>query len=335
MRILIYSRPFAPSIGGQERLAEILATEFTRLGAAVRVLTETPGAAMDAPYALVRRPRLRDWRAALGWADVVLQTGLSLRGLLPLALWPVPLVVSHGGFYGGVTPGERAAGFCKRMLTRRLRNVAVSQAAADDIPGACTVIANPYDAGLFHPRPEVTRDRELLFVGRLVDGKGCHLLIEALRRLRDWGLRPCLSVVGGGVEEERLQAQVAAAQLQQQVRFLGQQPPEAVARLMNAHDVLVVPSCWREAFGIVALEGVASGCALVASRSEGLVEAVGPCGLLFDNGDVDGLARALQQLLGDPALQKRLRAAAAEHLKAFQPASVARRYLEILSAAVT
>ena len=62
-------------------------------------------------------------------------------------------------------------------------------------------------------------------------------------------------------------------------------------------------------FGLVALEGMASGCAVVASNLGGIPELLGGAGLLFDPGDVAGLAGLLGELLADPVRLTDLRAA--------------------------
>jgi glycosyltransferase involved in cell wall biosynthesis len=83
--------------------------------------------------------------------------------------------------------------------------------------------------------------------------------------------------------------------------------PEALPRLMEALDVLVVPSRW-EGCSRVALEGMRSGVALVAYASGGTPELVedGRSGLLVKTGDRRALAEAVQRLVADPDLAHRL-----------------------------
>jgi glycosyltransferase involved in cell wall biosynthesis len=95
----------------------------------------------------------------------------------------------------------------------------------------------------------------------------------------------------------------------------------------------VVPSRWQEPFGIVALEGIASGCVVVGSAEGGLAEAIGPCGLTFPNGNAPALAHALSRLLNDSAECDRLRQAASAHLARFTPRHVAGLYLDAMKRA--
>jgi glycosyltransferase involved in cell wall biosynthesis len=95
--------------------------------------------------------------------------------------------------------------------------------------------------------------------------------------------------------------------------------------------VLVIPSLWHEPFGVVALEGLASGCALVGSAGGGLPEAMGPTGRTFPNGDAGALAAALRAALAEAPAGRAPEAE--EHLRRHAPAAVAPRFLEVLQQA--
>ncbi|MGI8436342.1 MAG: glycosyltransferase, partial [Chthoniobacterales bacterium] len=89
------------------------------------------------------------------------------------------------------------------------------------------------------------------------------------------------------------------------------------------------PSRYDEPFGVVALEGIASGCVVVGSSGGGLLEAIGPCGLTFPNADIAALTTLLERLLGSPGECARLRAHAPEHLARFHPTRIAQQYLAL------
>src|ERR1044071_8621228 len=116
-----------------------------------------------------------------------------------------------------------------------------------------------------------------------------------------------LTIAGDGPEREPLETQAVKLGLQSRVEFVGSQSSHQLAELLRQHQILVVPSRWREPFGIVALEGIACGCVIVGSAEGGLAEAIGPCGLTFPNGDARALADILARLLTDPAERDRLR----------------------------
>jgi glycosyltransferase involved in cell wall biosynthesis len=95
-----------------------------------------------------------------------------------------------------------------------------------------------------------------------------------------------------------------------------------------------MPSRYREPYGIVALEAAACGCVVVGSGEGGLAEAIGPCGLTFQNGDVAGLAAALKRALDDAALRERCRAAAPAHLADRTAGAMLARYERVFERTV-
>ena len=163
----------------------------------------------------------------------------------------------------------------------------------------------------------------------MVSDKGVDLLLDALAELRQRRLHPRLTLIGSGPELAALRKKAARLKIEAQVDFAGSKTGVELAQALNAHSILVVPSRWAEPFGIVALEGIACGCAIVASEIGGLPEAVGPCGLLFEVGNHIALADELQVALTQPQVRERLQREAQAHLTPCAPAEVARRYLRL------
>jgi glycosyltransferase involved in cell wall biosynthesis len=163
------------------------------------------------------------------------------------------------------------------------------------------VVPNTIDTSLFFP-PSVPRSRtgvrRLLFVGGLEPRKGLATLIEALARLGDrpWDWR--LDVVGDGPCAAAYAAMAGDAGIGDRVRFLGPQPRSEVARLMRDSDVFVLPSRF-ETQGVVLLEAMASGLAIVSTTAGAIPEVVHPeDGMLVEPDDPDRLAAALTVVLG-------------------------------------
>ncbi|HEX9668936.1 MAG TPA: glycosyltransferase family 4 protein [Thermoanaerobaculia bacterium] len=331
MKVLLYSPAFLPQVGGLEINVATLAAEFAAVGHEVVVITRTPGAgAADPSYRVVRRPTPREFLRWTRWSDVFFQANVSLRGLWPLLFLRRPWVVSHHSWYcrsdGRIAWQDRL----KRYLLRHAAaSIAVSRAVAADLDAEAVVIGNAYRDRLFRVLPG-ERSRDLIALGRLVSDKGLDLLLEALALLAAEGSRPRLTIAGDGPERPRLAAQAERLGLAAQVDFPGTVTGEDLVRLLNRHRVLVVPSRYNEPFGIVALEGIACGCAVVGSAGGGLAEAIGPCGRTYPNGDVPAMARALADLLRDPAAREEHLRHAAEHLAPHTSAAVAERYLEVL-----
>jgi len=152
----------------------------------------------------------------------------------------------------------------------------------------------------------------------------------ALKHLHRGGLKPDLTIVGRGPEEQNLRRLVVELGLDGQVNFAGYQSGQALVQQLNRHRIVAIPSRWAEPFGLVALEGIACGCVIVGSAQGGLKEAIGPCGLTFDNGDERGLADCFKDLITHSEKQDALRAVASEHLAKFRADRVASAYFQIV-----
>jgi glycosyltransferase involved in cell wall biosynthesis len=336
MKILFFSHAFYPNLGGLESVGLLLAREFASVGQEVVVVTQTltDGDDLDFPFKVVRHPHAKSLLRLTAWADVVYHHNISLQTAWPLMLVRRPWVVSHHGWLPRGFNQLGIKGAFKRLVLRSATGIAVSQAVAADYATPCVVIPNPYDDKTFRQLPGIAREGDLAFVGRLVSDKGLPVLLQALRHLAPRGLRPNLTVIGGGPEDKAWRQLALDLGLAEQVRFVGPKRGEDLAALLNGHRVLVVPSLWNEPFGVVALEGLACGCVVVGSEGGGLKEAIGAAGLTFPNGDAPALAQCLEKVLSDQKIVADCLAAAPEHLNLHQPSRVAQRYLAVLSESI-
>jgi glycosyltransferase involved in cell wall biosynthesis len=144
-------------------------------------------------------------------------------------------------------------------------------------------------------------------VGRLSQKKGQRLFLEAMAPFAH--LMPNLRLLIAGSsdfedpeEERHLHAIANDLGLSYHVRFLG--TVENTVALMDALDILVVPSVWEEPFGLVAVEGMARGLPVVACKSGGLLEIVedGETGFLVEK-ELEAIRKAVKCLIGNPELR--------------------------------
>jgi glycogen(starch) synthase len=333
VKVLIYSPAYLPHIGGLEISQAQLAESLVELGHRVTVVTKTPspdGTDESTSYRVRRQPSARTLLREVKDCDVFFHANVSLRGLWPLLLTRPLWAVSHHSWYraadGLLTWQDRLK---RRALRHADLSVAVSHAVAADLDTESVVIPNAYRDDLFRVLPGARRDRDLIFVGRLVSDKGVDLLLRALHQLSATGLPARLTVVGEGPELSRLQALAAELSLGNQLEFVGTVRGHDLVELLNQHRILVAPSRYNEPFGIVALEGIACGCVVVGSAGGGLPEAIGPCGLTFRNGDVDQLTHALRELLSANSLES-YTAKGDTHLSSHRREVVGRQYHEAL-----
>lgn len=142
------------------------------------------------------------------------------------------------------------------------------------------------------------------YVGRLVEEKGVDLLLEALAGLQGtWRAY----VLGSGPAREALQTQARDLGLAHRVTFDAWIPSDQMPAYYRQLDALVVPSRtrpnWKEQFGRVLVEAMASGVPVVGSDSGEIPHVIGDAGLIFPEDSVDVLRAHLARLLGNPELR--------------------------------
>lgn len=330
LRILILSHLFWPGVGGAVVVPMLLARWWAEAGHQLTVATSTPDASdpsdRERPgYPIVRKPTPRALWRAVSAADLVVVNHPSLQIAWPLLILKKPFVVITHCWISL----RGLSGWLRRSLFRRAAGaIAVSRAIERHLPVRGKVLPNPYDEEIFFPDSSVPRSRDLLFVGRMHVAKGPLDLVEAIAILRAKGFFPTATFVGYGPTREEIERRSRELGLEKQIEVRGTCEPEAVAALMRAHRVVVIPSIWEEPFGIVALEAIACGCPVVGSSGGGLLEAMGPCGLSYPNGDVRALAEKIEELLRDPGRIEGLLSGARGHLARHGSRAVASSYLE-------
>lgn len=152
-------------------------------------------------------------------------------------------------------------------------------------------VERPLLAPIPSPAPaacDVPKDVDILYAGQLIRGKGVHLLLEAMARMKT---RRTLDIVGAGNMAPRLVSLASSLGLSSRVRFRGFRSD--VHEWMRRAKTVVVPSFWQEPFGLVAAEAAALGKKVVVFAIGGLPEAAGPDAALVPPGDVQALAEIL------------------------------------------
>ena len=333
MKILFTSHKFHPDIGGIESISFILAHYFVASGHSLRLVTQSIGDSKADltlfPFLVLRRPSPQELLSSYSWADVVFQNNLEVRQLWVNLLTRKPLFIALHTWLRSVDGRRGITNILKQAaLHSASRVVAVSETIRKDTFGNSIVIGNPYRSDLFRVLPDVVKKPAIVFLGRLVSDKGVDLLLRAYADL-DKPLWP-LSIIGTGPEQNLLEILAEELGIRNSVAFLGALQGEALVRALNQHQLMVVPSRWQEPFGVVALEGIACGCIVLASDGGGLPEAVGPAGLLFKRGDQADLTAKLEFLIADGDMRSMLRSQAPGHLAKFQEDVVCNRYLNYL-----
>jgi len=152
-------------------------------------------------------------------------------------------------------------------------------------------------------------------VGRLVRGKGQHILLEAAARLRRSGYDLKILLVGDGPSRTELELMCLDLQMDASVIFTGHQPD--TRPFLAAMDIFVLPSL-NEGMPLSLLEAMAMGLPVIATRSGGISELLddGRTGLLAPVDDVNALTLRLTELLEKVALQQQMARNAQAHVRA-------------------
>ncbi len=263
---------------------------------------------------------------ALSPALIHAHFGPDATHAMPLArALGVPMLVTHHGY--DVTTEDHALArspWLRVYLKRRARLyqaaalvLCVSQFVRDKAvrkgapPHKTLVHYIGIDTACFTPHPSVTRSDTVLFVGRLVENKGCDQLLRAMRLVQRSRSECRLVIIGEGPLRPRLE-QTARELGLRDVSFLSTQPAGLVRYWMNRSRVFCVPSVTvdsgaSEGFGMVFAEAQAMGLPVASFETGGIPEAVvhGETGLLAHERDTAGLAQNIISLLSDHAMWER------------------------------
>ncbi len=210
---------------------------------------------------------------------------------------------------------EKIAGkFCSKIIcvSNFDKNLALKYKIA--IPDKIAVIHN----GVEIQRLEVgTRDKsgreteeaniKIVFVGRLAKPKDPLLLLKVFNSLSAELKNKCqISIIGDGPKRKELEEFIKENKLTEKVGLLGNIPRDKVFEFLRGSDIFVLISNW-EGFPYTIIEAMTCGLAIIASDVGGVKEALDEhCGILVKRGDEKGFKSALEQLLKNPSLIKKM-----------------------------
>ncbi len=203
------------------------------------------------------------------------------------------------------------------------------------------VVPNPVDIYKYHsptPNPEGTRPR-LVFLGRLVERKGCRqlllALIELLAKYKPQNLE--LIVCGDGSQRASLEHLVTQNRLGHIVKFVGFVTEKRKINYLQSADIAIFPSLGGESFGIVLIEAMAAGAGVVlGGNNPGYTSVLGPVPeTLFDPHDPAQLASILSNLLSNPAEAKKIHNAQQQLVRHYDIQVVGPQVLNIYKDCIT
>ena len=369
MRICMYTDTALPKMGGQEMVVDALARQFLALGHEPVVFAPRPRKLSirgeSYPYEVVRHPRFYSTHYFVGaYKRFLLQhyrrrpfDVLHCHGIYPPSYLaallgdelPAPMVVtSHGGdvYVDNVRLKKSViAERCAQGLRRASALVAISQFTRDGFTRLCPEVGprivdipNGVNLAAFMDRstaaPAGLKPLETgsyaIFLGRLKYRKGIDVLLHALARAALVS-NAQLAIVGDGEERPFLEILCDQLGLRERVHFFGTLSGPAKLHLLQNARFGVVPSRQWESFGLVVLEGYASGLPMVATNLPGLADLVQPekTGLLVPPESTNELAAALARLFTDDALVRRMGQSARQVVQQYDWRNIALRHLAL------
>src|SRR5215210_1283347 len=350
MRILHLAKYYWPRSGGMERVVQTLAEGAANLGHHVEVVAVESIGRRGEPlrqrtpvtrafsFAALGSQEIAPGYIAAAWkrADIIHlhhpHPLADLACLLRARRTPV-VVTQHAdalrSIYRPMT----------RLVIRRARAVVVPSRAhlalSTELRGyesKVEVIPFGIDQTRWQvvPPPSPGAPPRAIFIGRLVSYKGLDVLLRAVEQVPE--LR--LDIVGSGPEGPRLRTLAQALAITDRVRWYGEYPDDDLPRRMADADFLVLPSVTvEEMFGLVVLEAMAAGRAVITTALPSAVREVnvpGVTGLEVPLRDVPALARALETLSRDAAKRRNMGDAGRKRvLERFTQTAMAEKHIQL------
>jgi phosphatidylinositol alpha-mannosyltransferase len=201
-----------------------------------------------------------------------------------------------------------------------------------------TVDLSPFTRAV--PLPQYKQILTVLFLGRLVERKGCQYLLKAIARLKEQNMvdQPFKVIIcGKGPQEAALRKFAMHHRIEHMVEFVGFVTEQDKPRYLASADIAVFPSTGGESFGIVLLEAMAaSRGAVLAGNNPGYASVMQGLGSisLIDPKDTKEFAHRMHLLLNEADLRKLWREWAAEQISQYSYPNVVSQYEEVYRSAI-
>ncbi len=336
MRILFNGMYFYPEVGGMETHMLNLARGFIKQGDEVEVITSSSFKSRKVEIydgiLIIRTPFFG--KNLIGWvlttifslliflrragrADIV--HGHDIASIFPCMFAKIfqnkPFILTlHSSHFIKVSEKFIFKPYLKWGINRAdfvfAASKEIKRIGEKLVPGKeIESLINPVDTELFSQeiKPSINRDEgELILVcpRRLVEKNGVHFLIEAMPKIHSRG-KVKLIVAGDGPLRKEIEKRLEELEIKERVTLLGSVPNEKMPGIIASADLIVIPSL-MEATSIAALESMACGKAIAASRIGGLPEIIDEdVGFLMEPGNPDDIARKISIALKDVDLLKK------------------------------
>ncbi len=289
---------------------------------------------------------LRHQRIDVIHAHWLIPQGLTVAmALLFLKTPPLFICTSHGGDLLGLNSwwqnqAKRWVIHCSTMLTIVSNAMTERAQLLGAKPEKLRIVSMGVDTrNLFTPDASTVRmSNELLFVGRLVEKKGCAFLLDAMPNILARYPDTRLGIVGNGPLEPVLKQQAMHLGISHAVTFHGSLSNSEIPALVRRATIFVTPSIVttlgdQEGLGLVLVEAQACECPVIASDLPAIRDVIshGDTGWLVTQKNSDDISKAVVKLLSEPELRRQLAINGREHaIRKFDWAAISRRYAALI-----
>lgn len=322
MNILIYTESYYPNLGGLERNTDILAHVLSENH---QVIILTPigdsGLTDKTPFKVIRTNQILTFKKLVKNTDLlIINGGIALK----VAVWALLFKKPFWAIYQMANLFFQADQTkLKGRLNNKIRelfaskaqlNIAVSKYSSKDLrkyfkPTRVTYLINPLDSKLesiIKVDDKTTKKTPLkfLFVGRLIEGKGIYLLIEAFTKIeKKYYDSVELHIAGSGPEEENIKN----LQISPRIFYHGRVEGAELLNLYKMAHLCIIPSHSHiEGSPLVIAESLFSRTPLLVSNQPAMIDSVGKAGFSFISGDVESLFLAIHKFIIDLAFREAL-----------------------------
>jgi Glycosyltransferase len=202
------------------------------------------------------------------------------------------------------------------------------------------IVVNPYFTRYVDTIPEaIPRETvRILFIGRIISGKGVPEMLHAVEPVLKKHTHVHLDIIGDGLQMNEVKKMVTDKGIEGNVMFHGWLPRQKIDKLLAECYLVIFPSIYPESFGIVGIESMMNGKPVVAFNVGGVSTWLknGENGFLLKSGDHVQMSQAIEKLLTDKELYKRMSRHAREiAVEQFTPDVHFKKLISVFDNAVT
>lgn len=367
LKICHFTYSFFPLVGGMEEMIHNISLALLSLGHKPFVFApyvRGKDNSLDVPYIVLRFSRPSSKRFGVSQLIIPLLCNynkyhfdiLHCHGAYPSGyigalfhqITGVPLIITPHGGSGDVEKNDRGH-IINSRITRRINKVFSKALAVTAIsteikkhildfgtdPDKIYSIPNGVFLDEFKMSDTAKKkcrnnNTYILYIGSLIRRKGVDILIKAFLKVKKNILNLKLKIAGEGPEKGKLMELVNELKISDSVSFLGIVRGREKIQLLNDAILLACPSR-REPFGIVVLEGFASGIPVIASRVGGIPDIIkdGENGVLIEPENPEQLAEKIELFINDNIFRKKLSENALSTIGNFDWNHIVKKYIEI------